>query len=58
MRIGLVTKWFASGQAVVARQMRLALDGLGHETFVLTKLARPRAHQERVADPVWDQPGV
>ena len=37
MRIGLVTKWFASGQAVVARQIRSALDGLGHETFVLAK---------------------
>ena len=59
MRIGLVTKWFASGQAVVARQMRSALDGLGHETFVLAKLGKgPRAQQERVADPVWDQPGV
>ena len=55
----MVTKWFASGQAVVARQMRSALDGLGHETFVLAKQGKgPRAQQERVADPVWDQPGV
>ena len=52
MRIGLVTKWFASGQAVVARQMRSALDGLGHETFVLAKQGKgPRAQLERVADP-------
>jgi glycosyltransferase involved in cell wall biosynthesis len=54
-----VTKWFASGQAVVSRQIRSALDGLGHETFVLAKQGKgPRAQQERVADPVWDQPGV
>ncbi len=59
MRIGLVSKWFASGQAVVTRQIRSALDGLGHETFVLAKPGKgPRANQERVADPVWDQPGV
>jgi 1,2-diacylglycerol 3-alpha-glucosyltransferase len=59
MRVGLVTKWFASGQAVVARQLRSALDGLGHETFVLAKQGKgPRAQRERVADPVWDQPRV
>jgi glycosyltransferase involved in cell wall biosynthesis len=54
-----VSKWFASGQAVVTRQIRSALDDLGHETFVLAKPGKgPRANQERVADPVWDQPGV
>ena len=59
MRVGLVSKWFASGQAVVTRQIRSALDGLGHETFVLAKPGKgPRANQERVDDPVWDQPGV
>jgi glycosyltransferase involved in cell wall biosynthesis len=59
VRIGLVTKWFASGQAVVSRQIRSALDELGHETFVLAKQGKgPRAQMERVADPVWDQPGV
>jgi 1,2-diacylglycerol 3-alpha-glucosyltransferase len=59
MRIGIVTKWFASGQAVVSRQIRSALDGLGHETFVLVKEGKgPRARTEKVADPVWDQPGV
>ena len=59
MRVGLVTKWFASGQAVVTRHIRSALDSLGHETFVLAKPGKgPRAQQERVADPVWDQPGV
>jgi 1,2-diacylglycerol 3-alpha-glucosyltransferase len=59
MRVGIVTKWFASGQAVVSRYIRSALDELGHETFVLAKQGRgPRARQARVADPVWDQPGV
>lgn len=59
MRVGIVTKWFASGQAVVSRYIRSALDELGHETFVLAKPGKgPRAGQERVADPVWDQPGV
>ena len=57
--MGLVSKWFASGQAVVTRHIRSALDELGHETFVLAKPGKgPRAQQERVADPVWDQPGV
>jgi 1,2-diacylglycerol 3-alpha-glucosyltransferase len=59
MRIGIVTKWFASGQAVVSRQIRSALDELGHETFVLVKEGKgPRARTEKVADPVWDQPDV
>jgi 1,2-diacylglycerol 3-alpha-glucosyltransferase len=59
MRVGLVSKWFASGQAVVTRYIRSALDELGHETFVLAKPGKgPRAQQQRVADPVWDQPGV
>jgi 1,2-diacylglycerol 3-alpha-glucosyltransferase len=59
MRVGIVTKWFASGQAVVSRQIRSALDELGHETFVLAKQGKgPRAGLERVDDPVWDQPGV
>ncbi len=59
MRVGIVTKWFASGQAVVSRQIRSALDELGHETFVFAKPGKgPRANLERVADPVWDQPGV
>jgi glycosyltransferase involved in cell wall biosynthesis len=59
MRIGIVTKWFASGQAVVSRQIRSALDELGHETFVLVKEGKgPRAQAEKVPDPVWDQPRV
>ena len=59
MRVGIVTKWFASGQAVVSRQLRSALDELGHETFIFAKPGKgPRAGAERVPDPVWDQPGV
>ncbi len=61
MRIGLVSKWTASGQAIVARQIRSALDGLGHETLVLARPGSgPRAKQaaEGEQDPVWDQPGV
>jgi glycosyltransferase involved in cell wall biosynthesis len=59
MRVGIVTKWFASGQAVVSRQIRSALDGIGHETFVLAKPGKgPRAGLQRVPDPIWDQPGV
>jgi glycosyltransferase involved in cell wall biosynthesis len=61
MRIGIVSKWTASGQAVVARQIRSALDELGHETFVLARPGSgPRAQQAASGerDPVWDQPGV
>ena len=59
MRIGIVTKWFASGQAVVSRYIRSALDELGHDTFVLAREGTgPRSGVDRVPDPIWDQPGV
>ena len=61
MRVGIVSKWSASGQAVVARQIRSALDGLGHETFVLARPGSgPRAQlaAQGPLDPVWDQPRV
>src|ERR1044072_32613 len=59
MRVGIVTKWFASGQAVVSRYVRGALDDLGHEACVLAKPGKgPRANLDRVPDPVWHQPGV
>jgi glycosyltransferase involved in cell wall biosynthesis len=60
MRIGIVTKWYASGQAVVSRYLRSALDELGHETFVLAREGTgPRAGaSDRPHDPIWDQPGV
>ena len=63
MRIGIVSKWFASGQGVVARHLRSALDQLGHDTFVLARPGRgPRAIKRGgavdAADPAWRQPGV
>ncbi len=61
MRVGIVSKWSASGQAVVSRQIRSALDDLGHETFVLARPGdgpRAQAAAEGPLDPVWDQPGV
>jgi 1,2-diacylglycerol 3-alpha-glucosyltransferase len=61
MRIGIVSKWSASGQAVVARQIRSALEQLGNQTFVLARPGSgPRAKQaaEGQVDPVWNQPGV
>jgi len=61
VRIGIVSKWTASGQAIVSRQIRSALDGLGHETFVLARPGSgPRAAAAAAGevDPVWDQPGV
>ena len=61
MRVGIVSKWTASGQAVVARQIRSALDELGHQSFVLARPGSgPRARSAAAAapDPVWQQPGV
>jgi 1,2-diacylglycerol 3-alpha-glucosyltransferase len=60
MRVGVVSKWFNRGQPVVARQLRSALDELGHETFVLARPKkevgpRPGALDR---DDVWDQPRV
>lgn len=61
MRIGIVSKWSASGQAVVARQIRSALDELGHQTFVLARPGsgpRAQAAASGERDPAWDQPGI
>jgi 1,2-diacylglycerol 3-alpha-glucosyltransferase len=58
VRIGLVTKWYASGQAVVSRQLRSALDELGHSTFVLARPGKGPRKQVDKGDPIWDQPGV
>src|ERR687898_840788 len=59
MRIGIVTKWFSSGQATVARYLRSAFDELGHESFVLARPGKgPRAGALETDDPIWDQPGV
>ncbi len=60
MRIGIVAYWFNRGQAVVARQIRSALDDLGHETFVLARPTRKTNIRPDWIDRegVWDQEGV
>jgi glycosyltransferase involved in cell wall biosynthesis len=60
MRVGICAFWFNRGQGVVARQLRSALDELGHETFVLgrpTKESFPMPQEAR-EDDVWAQSGV
>ncbi len=60
MRIGIVAYWFNRGQAVVARQIRSTLDGLGHETFVLARPTRKTNIRPDWIDRqgVWAQEGV
>jgi glycosyltransferase involved in cell wall biosynthesis len=60
VRIGICAYWFNRGQGVVARQLRSALDGLGHETFVLARPTRAKNIRPAFVDRtgVWDQPGV
>lgn len=55
MRVGLVSIWCHRGQATVARQIAGALEGLGHETFVL---AKPAIGDKRVIleEGVWAHP--
>ena len=60
MRIGIVAYWFNRGQGVVARQLRSALDGLGHETFVLARPTRKTNIRPDWIDRegVWAQDGI
>ena len=60
MRIGICAYWFNRGQGVVARQIRSALDGLGHQTFVLARPTRAKNIRPSFVDHsgVWDQPHV
>ncbi|MGH2986337.1 MAG: glycosyltransferase family 4 protein [Solirubrobacterales bacterium] len=60
MRIGICAYWFNRGQGVVARQLRSALDSLGHETFVLARPTRAGNIRPAFVDRtgVWDQPRV
>ncbi len=60
MRVGICAYWFNRGQGVVARQIRSALDGLGHETFVLARPTRAKNIRPSFVDHtgVWDQPEV
>jgi len=60
MRVGICAYWFNRGQGVVARQLRSALDELGHETFVLARPTRAKNIRPSFVDRtgVWDQPRV
>jgi glycosyltransferase involved in cell wall biosynthesis len=60
LRIGICAYWFNRGQGVVARQLRSALDSLGHETFVLARPTRASNIRPAFVDHtgVWDQPRV
>jgi 1,2-diacylglycerol 3-alpha-glucosyltransferase len=60
MRIGICAYWFNRGQGVVARQLRSALDSLGHETFVLARPTRAKNIRPAFVDRtgVWDQPRI
>src|SRR4051812_3343017 len=60
VRIGIVSYWFNRGQAVVSRQVRSALDSLGHETFVLARPTTDTNIRASFVDrtDVWDQPGI
>lgn len=60
MRIGISAYWFNRGQGVVARQLRSAIDDLGHETFVLARPTRAKNIKPSFIDRsgIWDQPGI
>jgi glycosyltransferase involved in cell wall biosynthesis len=60
MRIGICAYWFNRGQGVVARQLRSALDGLGHQTYVLARPTRAKNIRPAFVDRsgVWDQANV
>ena len=53
MRVGVSSYWFNRGQGVVGRQLRSALETLGHETFVL---ARP-TRETNIKPSFVDRPG-
>ncbi len=60
MRVGVSSYWFNRGQGVVGRQLRSALETLGHETFVLARPTRDTNIKPSFVDSdgVWDQEGV
>jgi glycosyltransferase involved in cell wall biosynthesis len=60
MRVGLVSKWFNRGQPVVGRQLRSAVDELGHESFVLARPKKEKGPRPGALDrdDVWDQPRI
>lgn len=60
MRVGVSSYWFNRGQGVVGRQLRSALESLGHETFVLARPTRETNIKPSFVDDagVWNQAGV
>jgi glycosyltransferase involved in cell wall biosynthesis len=60
VRVGICSYWFNRGQAVVGRQLRSAVEELGHETRVLARPTRDTNLRPAFVDRsgVWDQPGV
>ena len=60
MKVGVSSYWFNRGQGVVGRQLRSALESLGHETFVLARPTRETNIKPSFVDSdgVWDQQGV
>ncbi len=60
MNVGIVTKWFNRGQPVVGRQLRSAVDSLGHSSFILAKPRREKGPKPGALElsGVWNQPGV
>jgi len=60
VRVGVSSYWFNRGQGVVGRQLRSALETLGHETFVLARPTRETNIKPSFIDGagVWDQQGV
>jgi len=60
MKVGVSSYWFNRGQGVVGRQLRSALETLGHETFVLARPTRETNIKPSFVDEegVWDQEGV
>ena len=60
MRVGLVSKWFNRGQPVVGRQLRSAVDELGHESFILARPKKEKGPRPGALDrdDVWDQPRI
>ncbi|HYH61356.1 MAG TPA: hypothetical protein VD766_05780, partial [Solirubrobacterales bacterium] len=60
MRVGVSSYWFNRGQGVVGRQLRSALETLGHETFVLARPTRETNIKPSFVDEAgpWKQEGV
>ena len=60
VRVGVSSYWFNRGQGVVGRQLRSALDSLGHETFVLARPTRDTNIKPSFVDEEgpWAQAGV